>query len=459
MQAQPKQALLNAESYTESLRSNREATLKQTEEAIQKLFKGSASLEDLETAIAHSEDSDVQRILMEGLSKILGESMARKILESDGEYRKKLNEIQADLSKTLNLETEDKPLSDKEKGPVLLKGSSLEKLVAIQEIFGSHAREMIQAFDLGRKNPELQATSTKPALEVTYALNKNTGESYMRAVVDLNFASAQNSAAGNVNRSFLKIKPETPTPGTVEKTSVTHYIFKLGAEFQGDGLAADMLSESLKVYDKIGVKEIKTEANIDMGGYVWQSYGFSWDMEAAASDTGLRPSESMNKDEYQEAAERNLRIYIKRKIGNAKNNAIQRLQQMSVLDASGKTENKELQGLIDSYDTLAERGTGATPQELARIGAKEKNLRFYRQVKGTGFTEEVTWMTAQVFEQRRSSGEINAEEAKKIEQNAFHIGKLGMAHEDFSWSGKIDLSQGSPTRRILEEKLARSTNS
>lgn len=430
--------LLDRVALGKALETDREGALKQTEQAIKELFAGKATLDDLETAIAYAEDADVKRILTEELSTKLGPTMTEQIL-NDPAYRERLKELQTDLNT---------PLS--EGGPTLLKKSSLEKLVAVQEIFGSHTREMIRAFDLGRQDSRLQVSGAKDILTVVYALGKKEGERLMQATTDLNFSNERNDFAGTINRTF-SVKSEQTTKGLAEKKYVRHNTFKLGAEYQGDGLAANMLAQSLETYDKINVQEIKTTANIDLGGYVWQGYGFGWDMEEAA--LGLDIHDPKN----EKLANEMLETYIKGRVDKAKDNATKRLKSMGMIDDSGLANHPDLQAVLDSFDTLAERGLAATPQDLARIGADQKNLRFYRQVneQNTFMTEE-TWMTAQEFERRRSSGDISAEEAAKIEKNAFHIGKLGMAHEDFVWEGRIDLKKGSPSRGMLEKKLSRS---
>ncbi len=434
LEAELPTASLDAQTFAESLAVDREGTRKLAEQAVDNMFKGSASLEDLEVMLG-SGDNEVQAMVKEKLTKKLGAAYAVKVMNDPG-YRESLKAVQMDVSKPLG-----------EEGPLLLESSSLEKLVALQEMFGPHTREVVQSFNLGQYDKRLKPSASTEALKIQFAVGKE-GQKHLSIGVNLNFSDEKNQNMGTVERGF-EIVTEKTTEGEREKKSVRHYSFKLTSEYQGDGLATKMLAGSLESYDKFGVAEIKTKANIDLGGYVWQGYGFGWDMEEAASGLNVRENPKL--------AEQNLEVYIKRKINNAKENAVKRLETMWLIDENGRATYPELQALLDEYDLLAKRGLAVTPQDLAQIGQNEESCQFYRQVTGEGYIQEETWMTADEFAHRRRSGALSAEEATRIEKNAFHIGKLGMAHGAFEWDGKIDLEKGSPSRALFEDKLRRST--
>lgn len=60
-----------------------------------------------------------------------------------------------------------------------------------------------------------------------------------------------------------------------EKGFAYHDYFSLPAEFQGRGIAADILKNQFDLYQKMGLKYVATTANIDVGGYSWARYGFA----------------------------------------------------------------------------------------------------------------------------------------------------------------------------------------
>ncbi len=55
---------------------------------------------------------------------------------------------------------------------------------------------------------------------------------------------------------------------------VHHDFFRLGQFTQGQGIAKNVLRDSLKAYERLGVDYITTDANLDVGGYAWAKFGF-----------------------------------------------------------------------------------------------------------------------------------------------------------------------------------------
>ena len=58
--------------------------------------------------------------------------------------------------------------------------------------------------------------------------------------------------------------------------------FALNAGVQGSGIGKRLLAANVALYQKLGLDEVKTHANIDVGGYAWARYGYvpnrySWD--------------------------------------------------------------------------------------------------------------------------------------------------------------------------------------
>lgn len=55
---------------------------------------------------------------------------------------------------------------------------------------------------------------------------------------------------------------------------VHHENFHLPKSEQGAGIARDVLRDSMKEYQKLGVNYISTQANVDVGSYAWAKFGF-----------------------------------------------------------------------------------------------------------------------------------------------------------------------------------------
>jgi hypothetical protein len=60
----------------------------------------------------------------------------------------------------------------------------------------------------------------------------------------------------------------------VEKIA-EHSIFQLEKSAQGAGAGKAVLKGSVDLYKNIGIKEVRLNANIDVGGYAWAKYGFA----------------------------------------------------------------------------------------------------------------------------------------------------------------------------------------
>lgn len=62
--------------------------------------------------------------------------------------------------------------------------------------------------------------------------------------------------------------------GAGKTIEVHHDIFQVNAASQGGGIAKRLLGNSMELYKQIGVNEVTTHANIDVGAYSWAKYGF-----------------------------------------------------------------------------------------------------------------------------------------------------------------------------------------
>lgn len=82
----------------------------------------------------------------------------------------------------------------------------------------------------------------------------------------------------------VRVKIDTPTglmSVVVErdfrnhaKGEVYHSMFAMSERLQGQGISPYIQRKFLEYYDKIGITKIRTDANLDVGGYTWARYGF-----------------------------------------------------------------------------------------------------------------------------------------------------------------------------------------
>lgn len=67
--------------------------------------------------------------------------------------------------------------------------------------------------------------------------------------------------------------------GDADGPVVEHAYFSLSPEFQDAGLARTILSNSVKLYQKLGIDRVTLQAGLSVGGYAWAKYGFKPDSE------------------------------------------------------------------------------------------------------------------------------------------------------------------------------------
>ncbi len=68
-----------------------------------------------------------------------------------------------------------------------------------------------------------------------------------------------------ISRTFFGLK---------DGVEVHHSLFEIGKKYQGGGISKEVFRIFYKQYQRIGVRYINVEANIDVGGYTWARYGF-----------------------------------------------------------------------------------------------------------------------------------------------------------------------------------------
>lgn len=74
----------------------------------------------------------------------------------------------------------------------------------------------------------------------------------------------------------LSIRQLKPHPRDAGKWLAYHEAFLLNDSAQGKGTAKQVLAETLRVYQQMGVADIILDANIDVGSYAWARYGFDF---------------------------------------------------------------------------------------------------------------------------------------------------------------------------------------
>jgi hypothetical protein len=97
--------------------------------------------------------------------------------------------------------------------------------------------------------------------EIRSVFNENNGLS-----VDFHLTDASGRKVGEITRTFKREDG---------RLVVKHDFFEISDErMQGTGAAKDVFRKSVALYEKTGVAEIKVEAGLSCGRYVWASYGF-----------------------------------------------------------------------------------------------------------------------------------------------------------------------------------------
>jgi hypothetical protein len=79
----------------------------------------------------------------------------------------------------------------------------------------------------------------------------------------------------NGNFTFSLTHPDCEIIREFQDDEVYHTLFKLDKNLQGSGTMKKVFVDLINSYEKAGIKKIKTNANIDVGGYAWAKAGYS----------------------------------------------------------------------------------------------------------------------------------------------------------------------------------------
>ena len=378
-----------------------------------------------------SQDELVREKTSNALIGRVGEKYAKRIL-SDREYRETLNKLQETLSRRL----------EGNESPQFCKETNLENLVVINEILGDRAESVTRTLDLrsyGRGlDTSLKLTKTKDGkfsdLIKVFGTTFDDEGNLVDAQIEVGFAfdgvgpdGEPNNEDARIHRLFMRQTKKMPDGNQKSELIVRHEIFDLPNSIKGGGLAAEVTRSSLAEYDELGVDAITLSANIDVGGYAWASYGYGWDTE--------KYKLKKTSGEWLKADIETIAAGIQTFID-------------TLDDVEGTISETEKQSIIDDLEKIDRNPLACTPQFLAGIGKKGPFLQ-----QG----ESGKWYTGEAFQQALKDGREH-EESKKY-KGSMHAGKFGMLKSH--WQGRIDLKpdgpQGGKNRKLLEEKISRST--
>ena len=358
--------------------------------------------------IANREKS---RVMKEALVNKLGERYAEKIL--DPEYTRALERLQTFLENGID----DMP-------EVVLfdaYGLTVENLIAIHETLGSPEAitRLVKALDLKREASDLEYENREPIIQPAKAnFEMESGE----LESDITLAHWYEDGS-HIVRGFSH-KPVEQEDGTVTAVrSVKHDIFNLNPELGKSGIAKHVLKNSLDWYldqnatrPEKPIADIKLDANIDVGGYAWASYGFGWD------------EEKMTRERVNDY------------IASCK----KRVEQIASHTRSAgldEEEERAIMAMLAAYDAALEK-PDVTPQELALIGKDGPLFRL---------DSSRNWHTERQFAEAKA-------EASEEFPFPLHAGKHGMLGKEHRWDGKVELTQngnqGGKNLTLLQKRVS-----
>ncbi len=359
----------------------------------------------------------VNSLLIEQLSFGIGKLNAEKLLH-DPEYRKALATM-----------IEESKLRAGTSGPQLLPDEySLADLVSLYEIFGNNLLPIVNTLYLKNNaniGDDLTDTSTE-AVQIFDSKYYDTGE-LRKAHATVGFKWATDDEEAQIFRTFNVYRDK---PGAALRRVVNLDLMELPSTLRAGGVGTKVLQESLRVYDLMGVDEIKLKANIDMGAYAWAVLGFGWDFELM--------KENLKKETAAQC--------IQSIITDARTRFFRALSDMDLVDEDGIPKTPGLKSLLELFDVYLNSPLAVTPQMLAAIG---KDGPYFRR------DEYGNWHEEQEFLNQKND-EINSVlKEHPNHKGSFHAGKLSLLGS--TWYGKINLKD-KQERTIVENAIKRRAN-
>jgi len=86
-------------------------------------------------------------------------------------------------------------------------------------------------------------------------------------IIRMRYGGPSHSSSTQISRIFSR----DAVTGVLR---VEHDIFELPSILQGRGIATQVLADSLKTYEALGIQHVELVANLDVGGYAWGRLGF-----------------------------------------------------------------------------------------------------------------------------------------------------------------------------------------
>lgn len=361
-------------------------------------------------------DQEAEQKVTEFWKQKIGPKYTERIL-NDKEFRASLMALHASLE-----------IPIRENGPVPFLSATLEKTIILHETMGKNATEFAKSIDLKRLANELSDEGMEEGeMKEIFSINtketsfdKKTGE--LSSIVTARFAYKDPNGQGcQIERDFSR---KTDTKGEVKK-SVNHKIFELPSSLQEKKIAAKVLLDSLASYDKMDMDEITTHANIQLGCYVWATYGFDWDRD------------KMNEKAIDEMHQTGVDTYRM---------VLQTLERWK----QDYDQDPPIDEPMDPLEkaALQELSEARTPQEIALSGKKGP---FYCQDKDMQWHRFDTLSAAQ----QKSKELRDNEQESDVMPGVLHPGKLALMGS--AWYGKIELkktgAQQGKSRAYFEDVL------
>lgn len=415
------------------------------------------SFEQVESIIEISEENPViGEVLENALTKEVGKKYSNEIIRNK-DYREQLKTLQDKIS--ARLETT---------GPQLCKETSLKNLIAIQETVGERILNFMEAVNIKKlgekynfnaeyKETQIEALQTGVLKVEKFDINTETGEIETEIACDISFeirdGITDEDDSVDIKHTF---KREKNDQGITNK-KVNLDLIRLPTFSQSNGLGADIMYRALNTYDSMGLNAITLEADIDVGCYAWQAYGYGWDLKKMTEGENYGPEEA-----------------IDQVVKKAKNNFLNALETSNLLNAEGQPAQDEHKQILREFELCEQNPLATTPQKLGNIG-KEKSL-FRAIVDATqeaaqNTTDEdliislpsfgnekkpVKWVTEEEYSQ------LTTKEDHPNYPGKFHAGKMGfLARKNFSinpdsekpnWYGVVDLNN-EDQRKIYTQAL------
>lgn len=141
--------------------------------------------------------------------------------------------------------------------------------------------------------------------DVTEAWRQRSGTTFsdsLKSLFEGTILTSKNASVGATLKDseldYLDFDMRMQSKGTAERAgvmarvfdfsnksgpTVEHSYLKFEPEFQDAGLAKEILSRSMRLYERLGMERVTLTAGLSVGGYAWAKYGFKPDSSESLS--------------------------------------------------------------------------------------------------------------------------------------------------------------------------------